>query len=474
MNPKIQSVISFILIISFIVVAPALIFYAMGYRLNKPDAKDITQPIIKSTGGIRVDSPIIYNVNMEGIDNNTKTPFFKTGLDTKPITITLSKEGFYSWNKNLNIEAYLVTLINSVILFPENPKLEPIQELISPFKIIKSFTDTILYSSSNTESPGLWIYNPISKKNTLLIDSLQINGSLDQKYELVYSNEEDQIIIKTSILEKDQYYLFNSLSNDQIIPVDITKFFNYDVNSQNLDIIDLSNNVITYLQGGHIFQYNLSVNKKSNIIISNVSKAKLVQNNIYYLKQFTNDIYIYNLNSDIFSLLTSSQNNINQFFVSDNQSHLISIENDTVWIKNLLDNSLESRKLDKLNIKDVQFSYDSKRALLYGDNSIYILYLDKSEGYQIKEAGDIDKIYESDKKISNVDFFKGSEEYLTFIEANRLYAIEIDIRGDIINKYNLGEAELYYQFINKNDIIINLQSKDTLNSFQFPIKTSLF
>ena len=474
MNPKIQSFISFLLMILFIVIAPTLILYAMGYRLNKPTSSNTSQPIIKATGGIRIDSPIIYNISMEGIDKDTKTPFFKTGLDKKPINIKLSQEGFYSWEKTLDIEANLVTLINAVILFPENPQLEPVQELISPFKIIKNFTDTILYSSSNPESAGLWIYSPISKKNTLLIDSLKIEGSIDQKYELIYSNQANQFIIKTSILEKDKYYLFNSLDIDQITPIDITLFFNYDVNSQNVEVINLSNNILTYLQGGHIFQYNLSINKKSNIIISNVEKAYLVQNNIYYLKQFTNDIYVYNLNNDIFSLLTSNPNNINKFFVSDNQTHLISIEDNTVWIKNLLDSSLESKKLNEINIKDVKFSYDSKRALLYGDNSIYILYLDKSEGYQIKKAGDLDKVYESDKKISNIDFFKGSEEYITFIEENRLYSIEIDIRGDIINKYNLGEAEFYYQFLNRNDIIIYLQSKDTFNRFQFPIKTSLF
>jgi len=474
MNPKIQNFISFLLIILFLIVAPSIIFYAMGYRLNKSAYQNKNEPIIKATGGIRIDTPIVYNIEIDGIEKNTKTPFLKTGLDTNPINIKLSKENFYSWEKILNIEPNIVTLINSVILFPENPDLNNISNLISPSEIIKSFTESILYSSSNPNSSGLWIYNIISKENIPLLNNLEIKGSIDQKYELIYSNISDQIIIKTSILEKDQYYLISLQNDESTTPINITDLFNYDVNLANIEIVDLSNNILTYLQGGHIFQYNLAINKKSNIILSNVTKAKLIQNNIYYLKENTNEIYIYNLNNDISTLLISGQESITQFFVSDNQSHIISIENNILWVKNLLDNSLESEKLDNLELTNIRFSYDNKRALLYGNNGIYILYLDKFEGYQNKKAGDLDIIYKSDRKLTDIDFFKGSEEYITFIEEDILYSIEIDVRGDKINKYNLGEAKSYYQFINKNDSIFILNSKDNLKSFQFPIRTSLF
>ena len=119
MTKRTRTILFLICLFLFLLIAPLAIFYSQGYRFDF-DSKKITQ-----TGGLFLKVfPKSAEIYLDG-KLKKKTDFFFgsiliENLLPKKYKIEIKKEGYFTWEKNLEIREKEVTEAKNVILFPEN------------------------------------------------------------------------------------------------------------------------------------------------------------------------------------------------------------------------------------------------------------------------------------------------------------------------------------------------------------------
>jgi len=123
MTKKIRNILFLSCLFLFIIFAPLIILYSQGYRFDfDPPAggKRIVQ-----TGGLAVITPLkSVEVYLDGklagkSGSLFSDTFFVGELLPKKYKVEMRKQGFHSWEKNLEVREKEVTKIRNVILFPE-------------------------------------------------------------------------------------------------------------------------------------------------------------------------------------------------------------------------------------------------------------------------------------------------------------------------------------------------------------------
>lgn len=119
---KIRSfLISFVTICSILGVSFAVIAYGRGYRI------DVKKSSLKPTGLVSATSdPIGAQVFVEGTLKTATNNSF--AVEPGWYTVTISKEGYISWQKKIRIQGEVVTRTDA-FLFPTNPSLSPLTNL---------------------------------------------------------------------------------------------------------------------------------------------------------------------------------------------------------------------------------------------------------------------------------------------------------------------------------------------------------
>jgi hypothetical protein len=203
-NLKFRSfLISFVTVCSILVISLLVIAYGRGYRL------DFQKTSIKPTGLISATSdPIGAQVVIDGIlktaTNNS------LNVDPGWYTITISKEGFISWQKKLRVQGEVVTRADA-FLFPSNPSLSPLttigvsQPILSPDgSRVAYIIPTDHLDETLTKKAGLWIYElsegPLGRNR----DPIQLSG-IDPNFDIINSNltwspDSTQILVNKGII----------------------------------------------------------------------------------------------------------------------------------------------------------------------------------------------------------------------------------------------------------------------------------
>ncbi len=156
----------------FLIIAPLIIIYSMGYRVDFAHFK------IVATGGIYVKA-LPENLNIT-IDSNiqNKTSFLSSYVFAQNLlpgihTVSIKKDGYFDYQKNLEVKENQVAKLEQVILFKKNPDFELLSiAMESPFAplpadnayVIKN--NNLYYSQNSTD---ILLTKP---KNTLLIKNV--------------------------------------------------------------------------------------------------------------------------------------------------------------------------------------------------------------------------------------------------------------------------------------------------------------
>lgn len=125
----------YILVLSailFLIVAPYIVAYSLGYRI------DFEQMKIVSTGGIYVKAqPLGAEIIIDSESNRTgllSQNVFVQNLLPKQHTVIIKKDGYHDYKKSLEVKEREVVRLEKVILFKENIAFEPLTDKTnSPF-----------------------------------------------------------------------------------------------------------------------------------------------------------------------------------------------------------------------------------------------------------------------------------------------------------------------------------------------------
>lgn len=149
--------ITFVTVCAILGIATAVIAYGRGYRL------DLSRTSLKPTGLISATSdPTGAQVFVDGALKTATNNSF--AIDPGFYTVTISKEGYISWQKKIRVQGEVVSAATA-FLFPTNPSLSPLTTLgianpdLSPdgTKVAYAIPDTHL-DATTSKRAGLWYY----------------------------------------------------------------------------------------------------------------------------------------------------------------------------------------------------------------------------------------------------------------------------------------------------------------------------
>ena len=145
MTKRTRTIILLACVACFLIIAPVLVLYSMGYRFDFEKMK------ITETGGIYVvtypvaDKIIIDSKISEKPGMFSNSIFVQSLLPNDSHTVLAEKSGYYDYSKTIPVQEKEVTKLENILLFKKNIKFEVI--------IKQSATPTHSVPTSKTQSP---------------------------------------------------------------------------------------------------------------------------------------------------------------------------------------------------------------------------------------------------------------------------------------------------------------------------------
>jgi len=239
-------------VLIFIIVTPLTILYTSGYSF------DLQKMALTQTGGIYLKStPSGAQVALDGKANKT-TPKLLPRLLPRQFNVSISQDGFYGWNKKLDVTAGLVTEARNIFLFPKQIDIQPVQNNVTStiYSFLSSFSqkekfqqarqtasttkawtlkdDTIFYLSDN-----LALFK--SDLNGISQTQLSKEGLPVDSYRIIVGGNGNQVM---TLAQKGNLYL---LDNNGVLQKIGNQIKNAEFSSDNKKILMLADNEINVL-----------------------------------------------------------------------------------------------------------------------------------------------------------------------------------------------------------------------------------
>ena len=430
MTKRTRTILFLICLLSFLLVAPSVLFYAKGYRVDF-ETKRVVQ-----TGGLFLR---IWPRNAEVYLNEKlkkKTDFFFNSvliqnLLPKKYRIEVKKDGFHPWEKTLTIKGREVVTAKNIILFPKTPVFTILSENVEKFWFSPNQKKIIL-KEANEDSWSLKLYQLDKEIKSHLIDEGDIRFRFSEKQ--------------------------NGLGAKNVIIPSGAKVFPKKVDLLGLEFSENSKEI--YLEVGlaeQIKYFILEIDEIPPTLTEKEAPQPPFKNIITYQK-INNNIYSLDDSGHLFKdgdRLTGEA-----FPVKAETDYALKIFQDFVFLqeeKTLYQLNPDSKAFEKLfeKMSGLKVSpYPSEKLAYFSNHEIWILFLERAEERQRKAVPQL-FLTRLSEKINDL-FWMGSN-YLIFNTDEKIKIIEIDVR-DGINIVNLAEfkkAEIFWNKMEKRLYVLS-------------------
>lgn len=332
------------LVAIFILVTPPIILYAMGYSFDWQTAS------LVQTGAFYLKSlPANADILIDGKNSKT-TPRLISRLVPKAYSITISKDGFSAWQKNLAIEPQLVVEARNIILFPKN---------IVPEKITGNVTSTIADFLSSPQDLLL-------RQQALDIASSSA-GWLNRGNDIFYLDGVNFILYRRDI----GGFVKEQLSRESLPPNIYTLSASY---NNRFIALDSQNNLYLLNNDNGIFE----------LIGNQVKEARFSGDNKKILIRTANELWISYLEDILIQpykkagdkeLITRYSQNITQAVFYPDNEHLAFVAGNLIRVT-----ELDGR--DSRNTVDLISAPASQ--IYFEEGASYLYYLTQNELFRVK------------------------------------------------------------------------------------------
>lgn len=452
MTKKIRTILFIFFIFLFSLLAPATIFYSQGWRFDFQSKK------ITKTGAfffkVFPKSAQIY-LNDKFIK---KTDFlFGTGyvenLLPKKYHIKIVKENYYPWEKTLEIKEELATEAKNIVLIPQKVNFNILSTQIDNF-FPSPDGRKIIFVKKTDQNWSLSLFEIDKNIQSFLTER---KGEF---FDLKWSLDSKKIILETSFGESIRHYI---LELDKI-PVELISLDFLSENIEKISFNPQNGQKLFFLKNGSLYEGNYITKEAAGPLADNILDYAILNNEIYYLD---NEGNVFKAD---FSLRNKEKLNDIPFLLKTETSHKIVLAPPFLFLKE--GSVLYFLKEDKTSfekffepVQEMKISSDSKKAVYFSNNEIWVLFLKKNEEQPQKEAGNRLFITRFSEKINNV--FWLTNHYLTFNSGNIVKIAEIDDR-DRIQVWDVADfenPEIFFSQATKKLYILskgNLYSSDIL------------
>jgi len=419
MTKKTRTILFLICLFLFLLIAPSVIFYSQGYRIDiNPPAGGIK---ITQTGGLFLKiTPKQVEVSIDG-KLKKKTDFFFgsaliENLLPKKYKIQIKKEGYYPWEKNLEIKEKEVTEAKNIVLIPENPNFGILTKEVKDFWV-SSDERKIILSEDYKQGWALKLYNLEKDVKSHLIEEKDIHSKGADLLDLEFSSDSKEIFLEVGMEEQIKHFI---LEIDKIPPV----------LAESEEPLSPFENTLTYKAVGQDIYY---LNNLGHLF-KNPSVAKGEDEGKAFID------YGENLTEKLFPVKLETE-------------YALEIFQDFVFLREgqiLYQFNPDSKSFEKFfePIKDLKISPDYKKIVYFSDYEIWILFLKEIGDQPQRKAGDKLFLIRLSEQIKDCFWFNSN--YLVFNAGDKIKIAEIDDR-DRINVADVAEFENPKIFWNKND-----------------------
>lgn len=454
----------------FFAIAPILILYAYGYKYDFERKKFI------ETGAIQVKTyPKKARVYIDGKLLSKNTPTLIKGLLPKQHSLKIELDGFNSWTKKLEVYPGLVTKAESVLLFPSDIESVLVNEQETKKFQISPDHERVVFTTNNQENAGVWIQElkkGLSSADVqseaiqlLKLETLNQKIKTEQKEELSYGKiqwSENSKYIIFKVEPANQWFLIDIQK-----PSDLTNLNDFlGDNASNLNWSTKNSENIYFTKDNNLFIFEWR-SGKSNLFIENASDYYIRQNQIYFTLEPNLLIYKTDLNKSNITQVTfdkPSDVTITDIEVSGNDSMVVFSDNDDIYfIKNGLFEPVAK------DVKNIEFSSDSKKLLVQTNYEIFVQYLDNIEGAPSRKKDEKILITRHSEQIKKALFLPIDYEHIIFEVNGEIKIIETDNR-DTLNTVDLAKGNNLEIFFENNTLDVYYTGKEKLNNIEIGLR----
>ncbi|MBU1119673.1 PEGA domain-containing protein [Patescibacteria group bacterium] len=474
-------------------VASSIYFYANGYRL------DLFKQEITQTGVVTVESSPFgadIHVDQKLVGRTPKS----TSLEIGTYHITVEKEGYYNWEKDVEIVEGKSTPIFPWLIKqdPKHITLWTSTGTIEKYWVNKE-EDHIVFLTKETQGYSLWEYtlNPALwdfSPNPSEILKLESNN-----IEITLSPSGLQALLKVTSETTSQYYLLNTqvlsqFSTLKALDIDSTKKYKISwANDNNYLVLDSTSGIYSYDlklnqtntfveklvsqkyiwttdEQGFFYIVEPSKDQTDNVYTYNLKQMDLLGNNAtylisnFYFRKADEYILQYRENGFTYSEFSSSPEST--YSAGEITGIKVNQKAQGVYIQTSLATywfNIQTQKFMMLSAYPatfIEFNEDHERLIFRDENQISVFTFDKTEGDHTVNIGS--------KEIKNIaDISKTSDLHwltdsldITYLQEGAIYITDVD--GD--NKVNIAQPDNLLTFLirNSNNTLLTF-TKDEAN-----------
>ncbi len=433
MNKKVSNIIFGILLVSFLIIAPLVVFYSLGWRFDWQELKFVQTGLFYFKAQPK--GLAIY-VNNEFKDRTDI--FFGSSLIDNLIPgnykIEIQKENYHNWSKNLEIKKGEATEASNITLIPAEINFDELLENVEDFFVSQS--NNIVIVKEGEKDWSLKLYDTKNNLKSHIIDKEDFSKSNIVFYDLKISPNEEKVLLELGLKEKVQYFLLDISQSPTII-----NRLDFIGSPEEIIFHPRDNNKIYIIQSvtekSKTFKTLNEVEIKEKEILAPLLKEVItcsIKSSIYCLNQ---EGYILESNGDEFK-----ESNIISFPIKEEIKYQLIVFNSNFFLMEkdslyFLDEITKSFKKLSDSIKGYRVSPDQKKLTYYTNNEIKVIYLEKQYEQPQKEKGGILFLTRFSEKINKVFWY--NNHYLIFDLGDKIKVSELDNR-DKLNIVTLTES----------------------------------
>ena len=418
MTKKIRLIILLVCVASFFIIAPYIVMYSMGYKL------DFETWEVTATGGIYVrtypqadeitfDSKIVKKPSMFG------NSVFVQDLLPRQHSVSIKKAGYFDYSKTLEVKEKEVTKIENIVLFKNNTAFDNLLSNVESFSVSPD-KKNILAEITNTKSLNFVYFgvsSPTNQKKYSL--ALPYTTVLD----VIWSNDSNKALIKTySTANGTSYYLFDFSKETQ----SATPLSYLDATSKEVSFNPQDSSQILYMKNKTLY----SVKNKTTTITKNCITYKIVDGNILWMssdgllsKSDTSGKLIEEMTKE--PIILSADEN---YKIETISGKTLLTSNNALYLYNPEMEAFDNFDIKINNYKLLQ-SPDGKNMVYYNGSDIYLYTFDETS-----KENNI-KLFSANNWETISNCFWLNNEYVIFESGNKIIISEIDYRGNINMAY---------------------------------------
>jgi len=481
-----RSIFFWTLTLLFFVIAPSLVLYARGYRI------DFQKGVFVHSGTITLKTnPENAQIALNGklkkatasrINNSLNI----SGLIPREYRLTVSAPGFNDWNKKTEVHSGVSSEFWNILLTrKEYAKTAYAAGLVEKFFISPEDKLIVLENSQNETV----FINILDIKNDAITQTYSFPDwqfiPEERKENIEWSPKEDYLLIplqKKTLLENKAEMVFSYF----VINPEKETFFNLNEflekeNLKNARWHPEDKDYIFFLSETDLFRASITDKNDLTLIDRDVSSFDLAENGVYY-SQLPNELVfrkdldgISGKNQITFASPKKNRSSNEKLIVYD-EARIAFLDKD----KNLFlfNKGQHQEYLQKIGspVEGIQFSDDGKKLLFWNTNEISVHFLRDWNVQPFRIENETKEITRYAEKISNVQWFK-DYEHVVFNVGSFVKIIELDNRdyricNDLLTTGTNNSQIVYNHYLEKLFFSDPAKENGFFSSIDIPEKTN--